>query len=59
MDAAGGLLDHRAENGRFRLSAMLPRAREPKVARRVKAAAFATLVLLLVLVPLTSVAGVR
>lgn len=59
VDAAGGLLDHRAEEGRFRLSAMLPRVREPKVARRVKAAAFATLVLLLVLVPLTSVAGVQ
>ncbi|MEU6246382.1 histidine kinase [Glycomyces sp. NPDC047010] len=59
VDAAGGLLDHRAEDGRFRLSAMLPRVREPKVARRVKAAAFATLVLLLVLVPLTSVAGVQ
>lgn len=59
VDAAGGLLDHRVEDGRFRLSAMLPRAAPPRVAPRVRAAAYATLVLLLVLVPLSSVAGVR
>ncbi|GAA1682567.1 hypothetical protein GCM10009830_32170 [Glycomyces endophyticus] len=59
VDAAGGLLDHRTEDGRFRLSAMLPRTPAPRAAPRVRAAAFATLVLLLVLVPLSSVAGVR
>ncbi|GAA2302126.1 hypothetical protein GCM10009853_068360 [Glycomyces scopariae] len=59
VDAAGGLLDHRREAGRFRLSAMLPRAVAPKVAARVRAAALATLVLLLVLVPLTAVTGVK
>jgi signal transduction histidine kinase len=59
VDAAGGLLDHRVEDGRFRLSAMLPRAAAARVAPRVRAAAFATLVLLLVLVPLSSVAGVQ
>ncbi|RRR96541.1 sensor histidine kinase [Glycomyces terrestris] len=59
VDAAGGLLDHRADGGRFRLNAVLPKATAPQTAPRVRAAALATLVLLLLLVPLTMVTGVR
>ncbi|MEU6858736.1 histidine kinase [Glycomyces sp. NPDC046736] len=63
VDAAGGLLDCRIENGRFRLSAMLPRAaalREaPRASRPVRIAAVATVTVLLALLPLTTVAGVQ
>jgi len=60
VDAAGGLLDHRADAGRFRLSAMLPvPATRPQLPRAARAAAIGTVVLLLVLLPLTSIAGVR
>ncbi|MCD0443779.1 histidine kinase [Glycomyces sp. A-F 0318] len=65
MDAAGGLLDCRVEDGRFRLSAMLPRtATRASLAgallpRPVRAAAFATVVVLLAMLPLTTVAGVQ
>lgn len=62
VDAAGGLLDHRVEDGRFRLSAMLPGEAPRTLARLprpVRAAAFATVVVLLAILPLTTVAGVR
>ncbi|GAA2169827.1 MULTISPECIES: sensor histidine kinase [Glycomyces] len=60
VDAAGGLLDHRADVGRFRLSAMLPvPATRPQLPRAARAAAIGTVVLLLVLLPLTSIAGVQ
>ncbi|MDN3240465.1 sensor histidine kinase [Glycomyces tritici] len=58
--AAGGLLDHRTDAGRFRLSAMLPLpTSRPQLPRTARAAAVATVVLLLVLLPLTSIAGVQ
>ncbi|MEV3937625.1 histidine kinase [Glycomyces sp. NPDC049804] len=60
VDAAGGLLDHRTDAARFRLNAMLPLpAARPPLTRAARAAAVGTVVLLLVLLPLTSVAGVR
>jgi signal transduction histidine kinase len=60
VDAAGGLLDHRADAGRFRLSAMLPLpTTRPQLPRAARAAAIGTVVLLLVLLPLTSIAGVQ
>jgi signal transduction histidine kinase len=60
VDAAGGLLDHRADAGRFRLNAMLPvPATRPQLPRAARAAAIGTVVLLLVLLPLTSIAGVQ
>ncbi|MEU5156977.1 histidine kinase [Glycomyces sp. NPDC021274] len=58
--AAGGLLDHRADADRFRLSAMLPLpTTHPQLPRTARAAAIGTVVLLLVLLPLTSIAGVQ
>ncbi|MDA1358461.1 histidine kinase [Glycomyces luteolus] len=60
IDAAGGLIDTRADDGRFRLSAMLPLpAPRPQLPRAARAAAIGTVVLLLVLLPLTSIAGVQ
>ncbi|THV43341.1 sensor histidine kinase [Glycomyces buryatensis] len=60
IDAAGGLLDCRVADGRFRVSAMLPlpATRTPR-SRAARTAAIATVVLLLVLLPLTTVAGTR
>jgi signal transduction histidine kinase len=60
IDAAGGLLDHRTDAERFRLSAMLPLpSTRPRLSRTARAAAIGTVVLLLVLLPLTSIAGVQ
>ncbi|MFG3342797.1 sensor histidine kinase [Glycomyces sp. NPDC048151] len=60
VDAAGGLLDRRADADRFRLSAMLPLpSTRPSLPRAARAAAIGTVVLLLVLLPLTSIAGVQ
>jgi signal transduction histidine kinase len=60
VDAAGGLLDHRTDAGRFRLSAMLPLpTTRPQLPRAARAAAIGTVALLLVLLPLTSIAGVQ
>ncbi|WP_205328053.1 sensor histidine kinase [Glycomyces sp. YM15] len=60
VDAAGGLLDTRTDGNRFRLSAMLPLpAPRPRLPRAARAAAIGTVVLLLVLLPLTSIAGAQ
>jgi signal transduction histidine kinase len=60
VDAAGGLLDCRAADGRFRVSAMLPLpAARTSLSRTARMAAIGTVVLLLVLLPLTTVAGTR
>lgn len=60
VDAAGGLLDHRTDSGRFRLTAMLPLpTTRPQLPRAARAAAIGTVILLLVLLPLTSIAGVQ
>jgi signal transduction histidine kinase len=64
VDAAGGLLDCRIEGDRFRLSAMLPKAARTRLAavresRPVRVAAFATVVVLLAILPLATVAGTR
>ncbi|MCC3762740.1 histidine kinase [Glycomyces sp. TRM65418] len=60
IDAAGGLLDCRAADGRFRVSAMLPlpaaRATRSQAART---AAIATVVVLLALLPLSAVTGAQ
>jgi hypothetical protein len=60
IDAAGGLLDTCTDDDRFRLSAMLPLpAPRPQLPRAARAAAIGTVVLLLVLLPLTSIAGAQ
>lgn len=63
-DAAGGLLDYRAEDGRFRLSAMLPRAAPARTALAgvrvpgaIRVAAIVTVVVLLAMLPLSVFAG--
>jgi signal transduction histidine kinase len=59
VDAAGGLLDCRAADGRFRVSAMLPLpAARPQLPRAARVAAIGTVVLLLALMPLSAVSGV-
>ncbi|SDD47157.1 sensor histidine kinase [Glycomyces harbinensis] len=66
VDAAGGLLDCRVEDGRFRLSAMLPRASGARAAlaaarvpRPVRVAAFVTVIVLLAMLPLSVFSGVQ
>jgi signal transduction histidine kinase len=64
VDAAGGLLDSRVEDGRFRLNAMLPKATRASLAtvlapRPVRVAAFVTVVVLLAMLPLSVTVGVQ
>jgi signal transduction histidine kinase len=60
VDAAGGLLDCRAADGRFRVSAMLPlpAARPPRT-QAARTVAIATVVVLLALLPLSTFAGTQ